>query len=207
MKFNAKKLKISKEKIFQVSAIFLVVLAISVLIFSNIDFDNAIKNKEPSVFEKSLQQETANQSLEANQVIAIVNGENISRSEILDILDILTIQGINMSELEVLQEIISMRLLIGDAKQKGYSISDNEMEDMLRTQLEEQGMTLEDFKKQVETQGQSYDVLLKQNKENALMNKYIEDILKDVEDPAEQQKVVKSLIDDLMKNADIEYLI
>jgi flagellar basal body-associated protein FliL len=210
MSFNlsdSKDAKSSKGKIIQIGAVVFVVVAIAIFIFSSVDFSKKTTTGELDISKENTQQELSTQTIEEDQVVATVNGEEILGAEVLDALNSLAMQGVQMSESEALQEVVSMKLLINSAKEEGYSVSNGEIEDLLVAQLEAQGMSLEDFKEQLEAQGQSYDDLLEQNKESVLANKYIKDVLEGIEDPSEQQAVMTSLIEELIKNADIEYLI
>jgi parvulin-like peptidyl-prolyl isomerase len=182
-------------------------------------------------------------STSTGNVVAIVNGEEINSSEIDLIEQYYLQQGQEISRQDILQELIVQELFLQKAKEKNYEISTEEIESMIQTQLQQQNLTLQDYKNQLETQGLSYEEEIKNIKEQLAVQEYLsneitEESLKVTEDEAlriyemyseqsseelpafeeiksqiilsleqqKQQEAINQLAQNLLVDADIEYL-
>ncbi|MGM5480799.1 MAG: SurA N-terminal domain-containing protein [Nanobdellota archaeon] len=110
------------------------------------------------------------------QVIATVNGEEIYSQEVAQVQQSLQSQGQNISQEEVLGQLIDQKILFQEAQQEEYIPSDEEAESVIVSQLEQQGqgMTLEEYKTQLQSMGLSYENELQGVKEQLAVQNYIE---------------------------------
>lgn len=112
-----------------------------------------------------------------NEVIAaIVNGQPIYESDV----DFRTqsLQGIGFSGVPrdtVLNQLIEEELIKQDAKERNIDVSIAEAEDALEERLKESGMTLEDFRKDVERNGYTYEQMIQFYRAQAIITKYMEE--------------------------------
>jgi len=107
-------------------------------------------------------------------VLARVNGKDITQSEVNKIQQILISQGQQARSDVALEEAINKEIVIQEASKK-YSVSDQEAEEILRGIVEQQGETIEDLKKQLSSQEVSYEDVLENLREQMLVQKYLQD--------------------------------
>ncbi|MEF8848798.1 MAG: hypothetical protein V5A68_06660 [Candidatus Thermoplasmatota archaeon] len=155
----------SKKIIVVISIIF----AISVLIFAgcNSQTDQPQNNTEPD--------NSSNSTSMTGNVVATVNGENITSEEVEKYVQ--QKQG-QISKAEGLRRLIDLKVIFQQAQKEGYVPSDAEAESKLEGLLKQQNLTLEDYKQQLEQQGRSYEQQLQKYKEQLARQNYIDDEIK-----------------------------
>jgi hypothetical protein len=89
-------------------------------------------------------------------------------------------QGFSVSEEDSVDQLISSILLFQEAERKGFAISSAELEELIESDLQAQGSSLEEFKQQIELYGESYDEILEQNRKGYAIGEYIESLIGDV---------------------------
>ncbi|MFW6233077.1 MAG: SurA N-terminal domain-containing protein [Nanoarchaeota archaeon] len=112
-------------------------------------------------------------------VVAKVNGEEITSEEVNAIQQNFMQQGQEISEEDALEQIISQKLISQEMEKGDYSVSTEEAESMIEQQVAMQNMTLDDYKQQIESQGGSYEEQLDSIKEQLAMQKYLETQIKE----------------------------
>ncbi len=114
-----------------------------------------------------------NPNLSGN-VIATVNGEEITTSEVNAIQQSLIQQGQQITEEEALEQVINQKLISQEVEAGDYSVSTEEAESTIEQQLSMQGASLEDYKQQLSQQGIVYEEQLDSVKEELAVQKYLE---------------------------------
>ena len=105
-------------------------------------------------------------------VVATVNGEEITSDEVSYIQQSYEQQGQQISEEDALEQLINQEILFQKAQQEGFNLTDEETEAEIEKLLGQQGMTLEDYKDQLEQQGISYEENLQKFKEQFIIEEY-----------------------------------
>ncbi len=122
------------------------------------------------------------------EVLATVNGEEITQEDVTMLQQSYMQQGQQLSEEDALEQLIDQKVLIQNALQDEYIPTDDEAESELKTLLQQQGMTLEDYKQQLQQMGQTYEEALQSFKESIAFENYLEAALeeKDYDIPDEE---------------------
>lgn len=153
-----------KEKVKISKNLVIGVIAVLLLISVGIYFLNNTINEKPS-----------------ENAVASVNGEEITSDEVNVIQQSLLQQGQEISEEEALEQAINQEILSQEVQQKEITVTNEETESMIESQLAMQNMTLEDYKQQIEMRGASYDDEIENTKEQIATQNYLENELKDQE--------------------------
>jgi parvulin-like peptidyl-prolyl isomerase len=114
-----------------------------------------------------------NSNLSGN-VIATVNGEEITTSEVSAIQQSFIQQGQQISEEDALEQVINQKLISQEVEAGDYYVSTEEAESTIEQQLSMQGASLEDYKQQISQQGIVYEEQLDSIKEELAVQKYLE---------------------------------
>jgi parvulin-like peptidyl-prolyl isomerase len=114
-----------------------------------------------------------NSNLSGN-VIATVNGEEITTSEVIAIQQLFIQQGQQISEEDALEQVINQKLISQEVEAEDYSVSTEEAESTIEQQLLIQGASLEDYKQQLSQQGIVYEEQIDSIKEELAVQKYLE---------------------------------
>ncbi|MFW5847188.1 MAG: SurA N-terminal domain-containing protein [Nanoarchaeota archaeon] len=112
-------------------------------------------------------------------VIATVNEEEITASEVSAIQESFLQQGEQISEEDALEQIINKKLILQEINKGNYAVSSEEAESAIEQQLSMQGASLDDYKQQLSQQGISYEEQLESIKEELKIQKYLENQFKD----------------------------
>ncbi len=104
-----------------------------------------------------------------NNIVAVVNGENITYNEVKNKM------SINFFY-QALNEIISEKLIIQEAKKRKIDVSKNEVEEMLKT-IKNRFNSEKDFKKDLKRLGVSEEEYYNMIKTNLLVEKTVKEIL------------------------------
>lgn len=107
-------------------------------------------------------------------VVATVNGEAITSSEVNRIRQQITMTGQNVTREQMLEQLVDHEILKQQAEKEGYEVSVEEAEQRLESQLG-QGMKLEDLKQRVKQQGASWENQIEIYQEQFALRDYIEE--------------------------------
>jgi peptidyl-prolyl cis-trans isomerase SurA len=110
--------------------------------------------------------------------VAIVNGEEITSEEVASTQQLYSQQGQQVSEEDVLEQIINKIVVEQKIQEENIMITDEEAEAIIEQELSMQGATLDDYKQQLESMSMSYEDELENIKEQVKTQKYWEDELK-----------------------------
>ena len=203
-----KKKKVSERKYFNflsnktlASLVAIIVVAVvAILLFSG--------NKDQEIQKQSLEQEIT--SFPPEQIVARVNGEDVTGQDVAEFQLNLLMQGVQISEEEAIDEVIIWKLLSSEAKKRGLTVTTQDVEDILFAQLQMQGMSIEDLKQQIEAQGESYEDFIElhiiQYSDQISIYNLIDQVLENIPD-GEIQETFDSFLENLRSEADIEYLV
>jgi parvulin-like peptidyl-prolyl isomerase len=86
-------------------------------------------------------------------VVATVNGEEITSGEVEEVQQMFAMQGQQVSEEDALEQVIDQKVLSQHAQEGEYAVTDQEAESMIESQLVQQNATLDQYKQQLEMQG------------------------------------------------------
>lgn len=111
---------------------------------------------------------------ELGEVVAIVNGEEINSLEVNEVQESFMMQGQQVSEEDVLEELINIKVLEQKVEEEGIIVSTDEAEEMISEQLAMQNSNLDEYKEQLESQGLSYDDELEKIKGQLAIQNYLE---------------------------------
>ncbi len=112
--------------------------------------------------------------LSGGETVAEVNGEKISSSQVAATRRMFEEQGQEVSEEDIIDQIINRELISQEAAKKEYSFTDEEAESALKEELSFQDISLEEYKQQLADQGIDYQQQLSQIKEELAIQKYLE---------------------------------
>ncbi|MEX2436789.1 MAG: SurA N-terminal domain-containing protein [Candidatus Paceibacterota bacterium] len=139
-------------------------------------------------------------SLVSNNVVATVNGQEISNKELKERVtqfeQTLTLQGqeVNMSEeemrLSVLDQIISETLLYQESVKAGFDVEESEIDQEVQDIRDSIGGD-EAFRSRLKEAGISEEDLRRDIRNNILINSYLESVLSDVEVSVTDQELVE----------------
>ncbi len=110
-------------------------------------------------------------------VVATVNGEKITSEEVTSMQQAYEQQGQQISEEDALEQLINQEILSQKAQQEGFNLTDEEAEAEIEALLGQQGMTLKEYKDQLEQQGTSYEEQLQNFKEQLAIQNYQDEAL------------------------------
>ncbi|MFP4424226.1 MAG: hypothetical protein ACLFP2_03250 [Candidatus Woesearchaeota archaeon] len=104
--------------------------------------------------------------------VATVNGNKIYPEDVAELQQMFMQQGQQISEEEAIDQLIDQMIL--QEKAQDYVPTTEETEQAIEGQLQQQGMTLEDYKQQMQTQGASYEEQLEQFKQDLAVQEYLQ---------------------------------
>jgi hypothetical protein len=107
------------------------------------------------------------------EVAATVNDKEILQEDVLLFQQSLEQQGQQVSEQEALEQLINQEVLYQEVNAQGYDVTDEEAESEIENQLAQQGMSLDEYKEQLESQEISYEEQLNSIKEQLNIQNYI----------------------------------
>ncbi|MFT4244639.1 MAG: SurA N-terminal domain-containing protein [Candidatus Woesearchaeota archaeon] len=122
-------------------------------------------------------------------VVARVNGEEIIAQDVAVFQQNMMMQGQEVSEDMVLNQVIGEVLLSQEVQNLGIEISDEEVEEVIESQLAMQGLTLEEYKEQVEMQGASFDQEFQEIKQSLAVQAYIDSLLEEANFEVTQEEI------------------
>ncbi len=105
-----------------------------------------------------------------NKTLATVDWQAITSTEVSNMQQLFAQQGQQLSTQDALEQAIDQYLLI----QQVTPLSNEETENMIEEQLALQWLSIDDYKKQIEAEGMSYDTQLENTKESFSIQNYIE---------------------------------
>ncbi len=112
-------------------------------------------------------------------VVATVNGEDVFSSEVLAVQNMYAQQGMELTEEQALEQLVSEMVLSQKASEEGFDSNIDDAEAMMSAQLAQMGMTLEDYKQELEAQGISYEDELNQLIKQISIQNYLNSIFED----------------------------
>ncbi|MFT4283167.1 MAG: hypothetical protein ACMXX6_01955 [Candidatus Woesearchaeota archaeon] len=110
-------------------------------------------------------------------VIAEIEGEQISGQELLAMQQQFQAQGVDVSLDEALNQLITYEVLLIEAKERGHQATTEDVESM----VESQGLSIEQLREILENQGQSYEQFLEEQKRDAKLNLLITEISQNIQ--------------------------
>jgi len=122
-------------------------------------------------------QDNESNSNTSGTVVATVNGEKITSEEVTSMQQAYEQQGQQISEEDALEQLINQEILSQKAQQEGFNLTDEEAEAEIEALLGQQGMTLKEYKDQLEQQGMSYEEQLQNFKEQLVIQNYQDEAL------------------------------
>jgi peptidyl-prolyl cis-trans isomerase SurA len=109
-----------------------------------------------------------------DEVLAIVNGEEVTSSEVEEVEELFLQQGQQVSQEEALNQVVSEVVLSQKVEEEGVSVTTTQAETIIENQLASQNATLEQYKNQLQMQGISYEKQLDSVKSQVATQKYLE---------------------------------
>ena len=128
-----------------------------------------------------------NDLLVEGDVVAIVNGEKITRESVDSLKHSYSMYGVEFSDAEALDNLISITLLYQKAEEEGFYVDDEELESIIKPQLAMQGMDLDDFKAQLMMQGISYEEYKEDVAREIALNNYMESLVSGIPDVTDEE--------------------
>ncbi len=124
--------------------------------------------------------------VEELNVVATVNGETITLEEVEELQQQYEQFGQQLSKEDAIEELIDQKILLQHALQDEYMPNTEEAEDEMEAILQQQGMTLEVYKQQLEQQGISYEEVLQDYKKGLAQQNYLDDALEEKHFPSNE---------------------
>lgn len=171
-KAHKKEVEQNKKNIFLSVGIFLAVIVVGIVVAVVSTTDNNsgdLDNSQPNL--------PGSDDISQNGVIAKVNGEEITSQEVSQIQNELSTQGQEVTQEQAVQQAVTVKVLEAEVESGGYLLSTEEVETQLSSQLSQQGMSLEEFKTQVENSGSSYEDALDNYRFQFSIEHYFSEVL------------------------------
>ncbi len=113
-------------------------------------------------------------------VVAIVNGEEITVTEVTAMQQLFAQQGQHISEQDAIEQLISQEVVIQQAEQQGFEVSAEEAEAEVEMLLAQQGISLEEYKQHLATEGlMDYDELINDVRVDLTIQNYLNSAIED----------------------------
>lgn len=112
-----------------------------------------------------------------SDVVATVNGEEIRTNEVSSMQQSLQQQGLQATQQDALEELINQAILAQEVAKQQITITTQEAETLMETQLAQQGATLEQYKQQIQAQGIQYENQLEVVKEQLKVQRFLENAI------------------------------
>ena len=112
-------------------------------------------------------------------VVATVNGEEVTSGDVEEVRQSMGRQGRKVSEDEAVEQAINQELLSQAVQDVGINVTTEEAESALESQLTRQNMSLAEYKSLFEARGGSYQDELENVKSQLAIQKYVESEIED----------------------------
>ena len=112
-----------------------------------------------------------------SEVLANVNGEEIIREDVVEIQELLMMQGQQFSEQEALNQVIAQTLIQQDFESMNIELSEEEALSIIEEELAFQGLTLEEYQQQIEASGVSFSEELENIIESLAFDQYVQQLI------------------------------
>jgi len=145
------------------------------------------KNETELNTQQAFNEEIITQTNDLNlpEIVAIIDGEEITNDQILQYLYLMELPENQESISEVINQIATRKVLLNEANRREYSIDLDEVESHLRNISE---MDIEEIKNIIETQGLDYSEFLEEQKEEMIFFKLVDEEIKNQEITEEEIK-------------------
>lgn len=124
----------------------------------------------------------------SDEILVIVNDQSITLSKVQDMKESVSKQGYNITQEEIIEELIILELLKQEAEKEGYIKNFQEAEEQMSSQLEMQGLDVEFLKEQLENQNISYEDYVTDYIEMIAIQEYLSNKIKGLtKEPTEEE--------------------
>lgn len=120
-------------------------------------------------------QQDSQQNLD--EVLVRVNGEEVIREEVIQAQQLLMMQGQQVTQEDALNQVIAQTLLLQDIKSQGIEVGDEEALELIEQELALQGLDLDQYREELESQGLSFQNELENFKQGVAFDNYIEQLV------------------------------
>ena len=127
-------------------------------------------DQDPAASDNNTQEITEETAVVQWEILATVNGQAITSAEVATMQELFAQQGQQISSDDALEQVINQIILT----QQVTPLSTTETESMIEAQLSLQGVTLDDYREQIEAQGMSYDAEIENAREGFAVQTYVE---------------------------------
>ncbi|MFP4567499.1 MAG: hypothetical protein ACLFN8_01000 [Candidatus Woesearchaeota archaeon] len=162
--------------------IIMIISLVALLLVAACTQDNAQENNELS--EDVLSQDdnlieigNENQEEELPEIAATANGDIILTEEVLSFQSQMMMQGVQLNLDDALTELINRRLIIQEAKNRGYEVTIQDVKDLFL----KQGFEEEQLKETIDSQGMNYEEFLESQMDDTLFILLLEEEKEKVE--------------------------
>ena len=123
--------------------------------------------------------ETSNEDLEVNleEVIVRVNGDEILVRDIVEFQEQMIMQNQEISQEQALDQLIAQLLLEQELERMNFEVTDEDAMDFLQEQLMFQGLTVNEYRRELENAGISFESELESIKQNLEFDLFIEELI------------------------------
>ena len=118
---------------------------------------------------------------ESNPIVAVINDQEIRLDEVNDIISASILQGQQLDSVTALDAIITKTLLLEEAQNRDITTSISDAEKEMTSMYIQNGLSREQFEKQLEQFGTTYDQTLEIFREELIINKMLADEISNVE--------------------------
>ena len=114
------------------------------------------------------------EEINEEQIVVIVNGQEITALDLNMFQQSLLDQGYQISNEEAKEQLINQILLLQHVENEGVEVTNDEVEQFLELELAIYGVSLEEYKQEIESYGMSYYDQLESLKLQIAINNYLE---------------------------------
>ena len=125
-----------------------------------------------------------------SQVVATVDGQEITSDEVMSIVEMGMLQGYQVSQEDALDQAIIVAMLTQEAEENNLLPTTAETEDMIRMQLEQTGSSIDELNQHIAMQGISYEQLVEDFRKQMGIQAYLELKLADADFEVSQEEAM-----------------
>ncbi len=125
-----------------------------------------------------------------SQVVATVDGQEITLDEVMSIVEMGMLQGYQVSTEDALDQAIIVAMLTQEAEENNLLPTTAETEDMIRMQLEQTGSSIDELNQHIAMQGISYEQLVEDFRKQMGIQAYLELKLADADFEVSQEEAM-----------------
>ena len=172
-KEESENIKLDPKYIYGAIALILVVIGAILLVYF-VAMNGEEEAQQPTI--DTPQEDQMDIPEGGDEVLATVNGEEITQDDVVEIIEMVSQQGMQVDEEQALEEAVAITALSQRAEEEGFTVTQAEAEEEIENML---GMSPQEFQQIMEQQGLSYEDEMERLKQDIAIQNFLEDAMSD----------------------------